>query len=131
METAVHVFRFVRREEVEHLRFRETAASALGNIITAWPELLPRPDDIILLTKAYIAAPVLAQPPQVFCPAAFMEWLDQDDLAPACLSKLGIRQFKELRKSADFFEAEPRCLHRTAAYLRSLCDCDGTPGFVY
>ena len=88
----------------------------------------PAGGDIIMMTKAYIASVELSQPPCVFCPDKFLAALDLADLKPAELCPLSKKQATEISKSANYFEAEPRCLSRAAKYLRSLVECDGTPG---
>jgi hypothetical protein len=124
-ETAVHVFRFVRRDELDHVCFPHMSVASDG-IATSWPEEPPRGDDVILLTKTYIASVEMSQPPLVFCPGEFMARLDIDDLQPAPSAILSSRQKKELAKSAQHYAQAPRSLGRASAYLQSLVDCDGT-----
>ena len=124
-ETAVHVFRFVLRADVDSLGFSE--APQRDPINTYWPHIAPRPDDVILLTKLYIASTSLSQPPMVFCPAEFMEVLNIKDLALARSAVLSDRQAKELSKSASHFRHEPLNMQQASDYLDSLVSCDGTP----
>ena len=124
-ETAVHVFRFVLRADVDSLGFSE--APQRDPINTYWPHIAPRPDDVILLTKLYIASTSLSQPPMVFCPAEFMEVLNIKDLALARSAVLSDRQSKELSKSAFHFRREPLNMQQASEYLDSLVACDGTP----
>lgn len=124
-ETAVHVFRFVLRADVDSLGFSE--APQRDPINTYWPHIAPRPDDVILLTKLYIASTSLSQPPMVFCPAEFMEVLNIKDLALARSAVLSDRQAKELSKSASHFRHEPLNMQQASDYLDSLISCDGTP----
>ena len=124
-ETAVHVFRFVLRADVDSLGFSEAPQG--DPINTSWPDIAPRPDDVILLTKLYIASTSLSQPPMVFCPAEFMEVLNIQDLALARSAVLSDRQAKELSKSASHFRHEPLNMQQASDYLDSLVSCDGTP----
>ena len=96
-------------------------------ISTSWPHIAPRHDDVILLTKLYIASTSLSQPPMVFCPAEFMEVLNIQDLALARSAVLSDRQSKELSKSALHFRHEPLNMQQASDYLDSLVACDGAP----
>ena len=112
------MFRFVRRDELDHLCF-PNAPLATAAFPTAWPELDSCGSDVILLTKTYIASAELSQVPVVLCPGAFLARLDISVLKPAPLVELSARQKMELSKSAEFYEAAPRGLAKAAAYMRS------------
>ena len=100
---------------------------SITDFATAWPDIPPEPEDIVLFNKAYMASAGLSQLPVVFCPARFLRDLDPAELRPAASAQLGERQKKELMKSAAFFEQAPFQLQRTGLFLRELVGCDGTP----
>ena len=124
-ETAVHVFRFVLRKDITTYCFSE--APVKNEVETAWPDIAEHPDDVILMTKLYMASTSLSQPPIVFCPAVFLKKLNIKDLEMANSAVLSARQKKELGKSATYFDGPPLNLHKAAEYLRSLINCDGSP----
>ena len=101
--SAAHCFRFLKRKNLEKYSYKEVPHQ--DGIDTNWPELEEDPDDIICLTKQYIASIELSQPPFVACPARELRKLDLSfgPLKPLHLADLGDRARKELSKSAVFF----------------------------
>ena len=89
-QTEAHVFRFLRRDDVDMLVFQEVP-SDLPPMVSAWGELPPDPSDVILLTKKYIGSVELSQPPMVFCPSQYLQALRLENLAPAPLAVLSER----------------------------------------
>ena len=124
-ETAIHVFRFVLRKDIEDYVFSE--APVHDEVETAWPHLESRPDDVIMMTKLYMSSTSLSQPPMVFCPAVLLNKLNIKDLQLAPSAVLTDRQKKELGKSATYFEGPTLSMQKAAEYLRSLTKCDGSP----
>ena len=125
-QEAVHVFRFMLRSDVDEMCWSEAKADST-EIITAWPALPPDADDVIMLNKAYVASPEISQVPVVFCPAIFLQTLDPSNIKMADSVDLSGRQKKELAKSAEYFAREPLGLSRSATFLQSLVNCDGSP----
>ena len=64
---AVHMFRLLRRADVHIERFE--------NFETTFSDVPAEDDDIVLITKLYMASPLFSQHPQVFCPAVFLRQL--------------------------------------------------------
>ena len=91
-EAAVHNFRFVKRKDLEGAyQWREIPTIPTEIIDTAWPELVPDDNDIILCTKQYVQSLQLSQPPLVFAPSSEMQKLQASEVQPACLVPLGER----------------------------------------
>eukprot|EP00973_Karenia_brevis_P058139 8092706-Karenia_brevis.AAC.1 len=83
--TAPHVFRFVLRSNLESYCFTEAPHLDTAEIFTSWTWLPPDPNDVVCITKKFIASVELSQPPFVFCPNDVLSKLDFDTLALAPL----------------------------------------------
>ena len=91
-ETAIHVFRFVLRKDIDSYSFSE--APVKDEVETAWPDLESRPDDVIMVNKLYMSSTSLSQPPMVFCPAVLLQKLNIKDLQVANSAVRSARQKK-------------------------------------
>ena len=104
-ETAIHVFRFVLRKDIEDYCFSE--APVHDEVETAWPHLESRPDDVIMMTKLYMSSTSLSQPPMVFCPAVLLNKLNIKDLQLAPAAVLTDRQKKSWESQRHTLKDQP------------------------
>ena len=81
-EEAVHVFRFIRRCDLNLQPGQE--------LVTTYNDPA-HPHDIVMLNKHYLASPAFSQDAQVFCPAAYF-----DKLAPGSGRHLSLSSFLSL-----------------------------------
>ena len=104
-ETAIHVFRFVLRKDIDDYCFSE--APVMDEVETAWPHLESRPDDVIMMTKLYMSSTSLSQPPMVFCPAVLLRKLNIKDLQLAPAAVLNDRQKKSWESQRNTLKDQP------------------------
>ena len=94
---ACHVWRFLRREDVQWD----------GVIETDWPEAEPHPADVILLVKQHLDDSEYSQPPIVFVPDFCFQRLPSRPGGVDPRTKMSDRQVKEFNKTSKAVSAKP------------------------
>ena len=107
---ACHVWRFSRREDVQWD----------GPIQSAWPDIVPHRNDIILLVKQYLDDESYNQDPVVFAPNENVASLGSGPSMQDARKSLSDRQLKEFKATAERISVRPWCLN-PAFLLRVLC----------
>ena len=118
---ACHVFRFMRRDR---MTFEEGAPEPESVFTEPAAD-----DDIILVTKQYVASECFAQRPVVFCPGVRMRALPTS--GPAVISgrvQFSKRQQSEFSKTASAVGADPWCMSRARDWLVKLLE-DNNKGY--
>ena len=70
-------------------------------------DIPPHPDDVVLCSKQYWSDNVLAQPPTLLLPHAYMPKLSKAPTIASETNEMSSRQLREYRKTAEQVDTAP------------------------